>query len=101
MIAGTFVFENQSIQFHLTRSGLIEYTVHDAISGVAATKAVGRREFSAAMYMALLGMSSPSARMYELATGAMPRVKDIHDLSEMSPAEAEAAVRNLCWIPAW
>ena len=99
MIAGTFVFEDQSIQFHLMRSGLIEYTVHDAISGVAATKAVGLAEFSAAMHMALLGEDTASDRMYELATWAMPRVKDIHDRSEMSPEEAEAAVRNLRWIP--
>ena len=99
MIAGTFVLENQSIQFHLTRSGLIEYTVHAAISGVAATKAVGLAEFSAAMHMALLGEDNASDRMYELATSAMPRVKDIHDRSEMSPAEAEAAVRNLRWLP--
>ena len=99
MIAGTFVLEDQSIQFHLTQNGLIEYTVHDAISGVAATKAVGRGEFGAAMHMALLGEDIASARMYELATSATPRVKDIHDRSEMSPAEAEAAVRNLRWIP--
>ena len=99
MIAGTFVLENQSIQFHLTRSGLIEYTVHDAISGVAATKAVGLAEFSAAMHMALLGEDTASDRMYELATWAMPRLADIHEGGEMSPAEAEAAVRNLRWIP--
>ena len=99
MIAGTFVLENQSIQFHLTRSGLIEYTVHDAISGVAATKAVGRAEFSAAMHMALLGEDDASECLYELALSAMPKIKDIHDLREMSPAEAEAAVRNLRWLP--
>ena len=99
MIAGTFVLEDQSIQFRLTQNGLIEYTVHDAISGVAATKAVGRAEFSAAMHMALLGEDTASDCMYELATGAMPRVEDIHDRSEMSPAEALAAVRNLRWIP--
>ena len=98
MIAGTFVFEDQSIQFHLMRDWLIEYTVHDAVSGVAATKAVDIEEFSAAMYV-VLGGDNASDRMYELATSAMPRVKDIHDRSEMSPAEAEAAVRNLRWIP--
>ena len=99
MIAGTFVLENQSIQFHLMRDGLIEYTVHDAVSGVAATKAVDMEEFSAAVYVALLDGDNASDRMYELATSAMPKIKDIHDLSEMSPAEAEAAVRNLRWIP--
>ena len=99
MIAGTFVLEEQSIQFHLTQNGLIEYTVHDAISGVTATKAVGRAEFGAAMHMALLGEDTASARMYELATGAMPRVKDIHDRSEMSPADALLAVGNLRWLP--
>ena len=99
MIAGTFVLENQSIQFHLTRSGLIEYTVHDAISGVAATKAVDMEEFSAAVYIALLDGDNASDRMYELATSAMPRVKDIHDRSEMSPAEALEAAGNLRWIP--
>ena len=99
MIAGTFVFEDQFIQFHLMRDGLIEYTVHDAISGVAATKAVGLAEFSAAMHMALLGEDTASDRMYELATSAMPRVKDIHDRSEMSPAEALEAAGNLRWIP--
>ena len=99
MIAGTFVLEDQSIQFRLTQNGLIEYTVHDAISGVAATKAVGRAEFSAAMHMALLGEDDASECLYELATGAMPRVKDIHDLYEMSPTEALAAAGNLRWIP--
>ena len=90
MIAGTFVFEDedQSIQFHLMRDGLIEYTVHDAVSGVAATKAVDMEEGDNA-----------SDRMYELATSAMPRVKDIHDRSEMSPAEALEAAGNLRWIP--
>ena len=48
MIAGTFVLEGQSIQFHLMRSGLIEYTVRDAVSDVAATKAIGLAEFSEA-----------------------------------------------------
>ena len=99
MIAGTFVFDNQSIQFHLTQNGLIEYTVHDAISDVAATKAVGLPEFSAAMRMALLGEDDASECLYEWALIAMPKIKDIHDLSKMSPAEAEAAVRNLSWIP--
>jgi len=99
MIAGTFVFENQSIQFHLTQNGLIEYTVHDARSGVAATKAVGLTEFSAAMRMALLGEDDASECLYEWALIAMPKVKDIHDRSEMSPEEAEAAVRNLRWLP--
>ena len=84
MIAGTFVFEDQSIQFHL---------------GVAATKAVDMEEFSAAVYVALLGGDNASDRMYELATSAMPRVKDVHDRSEMSPAEAEVAAGSLCWIP--
>ena len=98
MIAGMFVLENRSIQFHLTRSGLIEYTVHDAISGVAATTAVGMSEFSEAMHFALLGKDA-SKCLYEWAVIAMPKVKDIHDRSEMSPAEAEAAVRNLRWIP--
>jgi len=99
MIAGTFVFEDQSIQFRLTQNGLIEYTVHDAISGVAATKAVGLTEFSAAMRMALLGEDDASECLYEWALIAMPGAKDIHDPSEMSPAEVEAAVRNLRWIP--
>jgi len=99
MIAGTFVFEDQSIQFHLTRSGLIEYTIHDASSGVAATKAVKRTKFSTAIHIALLGEDDKSECVYELALSAMPKIKDIHDLSEMSPAEAEAAVRNLRWIP--
>jgi len=99
MIAGTFVFEDQSIQFHLMGSGLIEYTVHDAVSGVTATKTVGLAKFSAAMHMALLGEDDASESLYELAMSAMPKIKDIHDLSEMSPAEAEAAVRNLRWLP--
>ena len=105
MIAGTFVLEDQSIQFHLTQNGLIEYTVHDATSGVAATKAVGLAEFSAAMHMALpmhmalLGEDNAIECLYERALSAMPKIKDIHDLREMSPAEAEAAVRNLRWIP--
>ena len=98
MIAGTFVLEDQSIQFRLTQNGLIEYTVHDAISGVAATTAVGLAEFSEAMHMALLGEDA-SKCLYEWAVVAMPQVKDVHDLSEMSPAETEAAVRNLRWIP--
>lgn len=99
MIAGTFVFEDQSIQFHLMRDGLIEYTVHAAVSGVAATKAVDMEEFSAAMYMALLGEDNASDRMYELATSAMPCLADIHEGGEMTQEEAEAAVRNLRWIP--
>lgn len=98
MIAGTFVLEDQSIQFHLMRNGLIEYTVHDAISGVAATTAVGLAEFSEAMHMALLGEDA-SKCLYEWAVRAMPKVEDIHDRSEMSSAEAESAVRNLRWIP--
>ena len=100
MIAGTFVLEDQSIQFRLTQNGLIEYTVHDAVSGVAATKAVGLAEFSAAMHVALFfGEDTASDCMYELATGAMPCVNDVYEGGEMSPAEAEAAVRNLRWIP--
>ena len=99
MIAGTFVLEDQSIQFRLTQNGLIEYTVHDATSGVAATKAVGRAEFSAAVHMALLGEDDASESLYGSALSAMLKIKDIHDLHKMSPAEAEAAVRNLRWIP--
>ena len=99
MIAGTFVLEDQSIQFHLTGSGLIEYTVYDAISGVAATKAVGLAEFSAAVHMALLGEDNASECLYELATGAMPCLADIHEGGEMTQEEAGAAVRNLRWIP--
>ena len=99
MIAGTFVLGDQSIQFHQTRSGLIEYTVYDAVSDVAATKAVGPEEFSAAVYMALLGEDNASDRMYELATSAMPCLADIHEGGEMTQKEAGAAVRNLRWIP--
>ena len=97
MIAGTFVLEDQSIQFHLTQSGLIEYTVHDATSGVAATKAVGRAEFSAAVHMALLGDDDASECMYELATGAMPTAYNVN-ISDDEVLE-DSVLQALRWIP--
>lgn len=100
MIAGTFIVEDHSIHFWTLSNGLVMYTVQVTRNGAtSATKSVGLAEFSAAVHMALLGEEDASECLYEWALIAMPKVKDIHDRSEMSPEEAEAAVRNLRWIP--
>lgn len=99
MIAGTFVFEDQSIQFCALKDGRIEYTVQDALSGVSATKSVDMLDFGAAMHLALIGDDNADDRMYALATDAMPCVHDVHEGDEMAQEDVEAAVRALRWIP--
>lgn len=101
MIAGTFALEDQFIQFHELSSRRVEYTVVDALTGVAATKVVGKAEFCAATYMALFGEDNADERMYELARDAMLIAFNVHTSEdvEATPEELEEAVLLLRWIP--
>lgn len=97
MIAGTFIFEDQSIQFCALKDGRIEYTVQDALSGVSATKNVGMPEFSAAMHIALNGDEEADERMYALAADAMPAAYNVN-ISDDEVLE-DSVLRALRWIP--
>jgi len=100
MIAGTFVFEDQSIQFCALKDGRIEYTVQDALSGVTATRNVSTSEFGAAMHIALNGDEEADEcmyAMYALAEDAMPTAYNVN-IPDGEVLE-DSVLRALRWIP--
>ena len=103
MIAGTFVFEDQSIQFCTLKDGRIEYTVQDALSGVTATRNVNTSEFGAAMHLALsgnaalIGDDNADGRMYALAEDAMPTAYNVN-IPDDEVLE-DSVLQALRWIP--
>lgn len=100
MMQGTFVFDDHSIRFCTSKNGRIEYVVHDAFSGISATRNVAIAEFSAALYIAMNGTGEVGEGMYTLAAAAMPRVPaDIRSGEELAKEDAERAARYLRWIP--
>lgn len=72
MIAGTFVFEDHSIQFRMLMSGRIEYVVENRVNGVSALKEVEASSFGAAMHAALSGRELVAENELILAENAMP-----------------------------
>lgn len=74
MICGTFVFEDQSLQWRLKELDVVEYTVADGLNGGCETVTCTWAGFAAAMALAIAGDEIVAAtQLYAIAEPVMPK----------------------------